>query len=311
MAKKEDNKTTGTSNTGFSPGSFDQSLTHNVASAPNFPKEKGVFGNHKVGCKCVMCERVRAKANGESKESVLADKLGVPSHLKEQIKLTPKVSEPVIDKGDMQDALDQSLGRCKYSLNEHEVAIWRNDETQSAMHTPPELKKKYPDFAWHYVSVSTLETKGVGYNAWELFKDREYPNGVNRGPDMKLGFMPKRLSAERKKKFEDRSSELVANLPQGQILRIEEAMANSKGGIQPLKEGDEVGRSFISEGMLITEHQGKRVPGLLVGQRAAIARQGHMAGRPAQHRGISPEKREFYKEKMAKLREKPNRTIFT
>ena len=246
-----------------------------------------------------------------SQEEILAEKLRVPSHLKQQIKAKAKNGKSVVGEGDMRSEMDQTLDHFKYTLDPNEVAMWRQNETLSPMHVPQALKKNYPELAWRWVSNRTLSEKGQGYNGFELFRDKDHVNGIKRGPDMQLAVMPKELAEERKRVLENRSSELVDNLAPGYIDRLERAMVESGGKVQPLSENDLVRKTVVTEGMLEVETEGKPVTGVRVGARAAIGRQGALPGRPSRRRGLSEEQRAYAEENIAKLREKPNRTIFT
>ncbi|MDP2734713.1 MAG: hypothetical protein Q8P12_00740, partial [bacterium] len=121
-------------------------------------------------------------------------------------------ADPLPVKVGAKDEFDRKLDHFQYSLDPQAAMMWEHDETVSPLHVPKELKDRDPNLAWRFVSNRTLDIKGKGYNGWELFHDPAYPEGLKRGPDLRLAAMPKEYAESYRKKVQNRSTEQVRNL---------------------------------------------------------------------------------------------------
>ncbi len=97
----------------------------------------------------------------------------------------------------------EALEKFAYKATEGEMDEWEADETRSAMHTPREIKNRYPDLCFRYVSGYSVRTRGSNYHGWQKFSDSENPEGIKRGNDMFLAAMPK----ERAQRYRDKVAE--------------------------------------------------------------------------------------------------------
>lgn len=169
------------------------------------------------------------------------------------------------------DAEDAKLDYFQYSLDPKAAMMWEHDEAVSPLHVPNELKDQYPNLEWRFVSNRTLDVKGKGYNGWELFSDTNYPQGLKRGPDLRLAAMPKEYAQRYRERVSDRSTEQVRNLQYGQISKMEQAVhdLNASG----------VEAQMLSEGETVTGQDGKTRKfggaGISIGRRPSIGRGGN------------------------------------
>lgn len=185
--------------------------------------EKRKPGRHFKECKCKWCVATRAR---------LTEKPG-----------TQTSKEPVVVGG--RDELEVKLDHFQYSMDPREVAVWEQDETISPLSVPSDIQKKYPQFAWRYVSQLKLNTRGRGYHGWELFSDSKlgYPDGVKRGNDLFLAAMPKELAESYRRTVSERSTEAVKDIQLRGMARMESALAGMPGEYQAeiIAEGGKVG----------------------------------------------------------------------
>jgi hypothetical protein len=191
-----------------------------------------------------------------------------------EAKITPKIGA--------RDNLDIKLDHFQYTLDPQEQAVWEQDETISPLHVPKSIKDRYPDMEWHWVSSRTVEVKGRNYHGWQLFRSKEYPEGVNRGNDLHLAAMPKELAQSYRDAVANRSSERVRDLQGQTIGKMEKALTDMRDpGSGMIGPGDTVG--------------GKQVlGGIEVGSRGPFGRGGNY------QRGMS--RSELY-ERLAKIQE--------
>lgn len=169
------------------------------------------------------------------------------------------------------DEFDKKLDHFQYSLDPQAVALWEHDETVSPLHVPKELKDQYPNLEWHWVSERNLKNKGRGYNGWEIFYDAHNPEGVMRGPDMRLGVMPKEMAERYRRRVSETSTEQVKNLQSGQIAKMDRAIAE-------LNQAN-IEAGLLGDGEQLIDTQGRRREfsgaGISVGRRPAIGKGGN------------------------------------
>lgn len=169
------------------------------------------------------------------------------------------------------DAEDAKLDYFQYSLDPKAAMMWEHDETVSPLHVPKEIKDRYPGLEWRFISNRTLDVKGKGYNGWEIFSDPAYPQGLKRGPDLRLAAMPKEYAERYRNKVSERSTEQVRNLQYGQISKMEQAVhdLNASG----------VEAQMLSEGETVTGQDGRTRKfggaGISIGRRPVVGRGGN------------------------------------
>lgn len=168
------------------------------------------------------------------------------------------------------DELDRKLDHFRYSLDPEATMMWEHDETVSPLHVPKEIKDRYPHLEWRFVSNRTLDIKGKGYNGWELFHDQSYPEGLKRGPDLRLAAMPREFAESYRRKVQDRSTEQVRNLQTGQIAKMEQAVHDLNAA------GVEAG--MLGDGEVLADEKGRRREfsggGINIGARPKVGKGG-------------------------------------
>lgn len=176
------------------------------------------FAAHKPDCQCIGHRRQRGE-------------------VVEVKKRTAKIS--------MKDEADRKADHFLYSLDPESVATWEHDETTNPLTVPPEITKKYPNLAFHWISTLKLETKGRGYHGWELFKDAklDYGEGIKRGNDLHLGAMPKELAESYRRRMGERSTEAVIGIQERSTSKMESAIGNlpRESGAEIIGYGDKIG----------------------------------------------------------------------
>ncbi len=224
-------------------------------------------GQHKEGCACVFCQRCRAKSLDPSARGAS------PAPATESIEAAPE--PPRVKRVlDAKDPFDKKLDHFQYTLDPKEAAIWEHDETISPLHVSRELKRKYPDLEWRWVSEYKLKTKGEGYNGWQLFRDSDHTTGIRRGNDLRLAAMPKEMAESYRRAVSERSSRSVSGAQESAVANLESRM----GGI--------AGAEMMQPGEEFTDRQtGQRrtMDGLTVGARPSVGRGG------SYQRGLSRE----------------------
>lgn len=173
----------------------------------------------------------------------------------------PAKSKPI----KVKDNLDVKLDHFQYTLNPEEQAIWENDTQVSPLTVPREIKKdvNYAGLEWRWVSNRTLEVRGKNYNGWELFRDKNHPEGVKRGNDLQLAAMPRSLAESYRRSVSERSTEMVRNMQSITIGKMEQAV----------RDLNDPGSGLINAGEMVG---GRRVDGgIQVGRRAQFGRGGN------------------------------------
>ncbi len=199
------------------------------------PKKPRGAAAHRPGCQCRFCLR----KGGPKPDKVVAEVLKDPEEVK--------------------------LDHFQYSGDEHALDQWENDATLSPIDVPRDIKDRYPGLAFRYISSHTLKTRGAGYNGWELFRDKLYPEGVLRGNDLRLGARPKGMSEAYQRRVQEASNTAIQDTVSGRIAKMEQAIADSGGEA-----------SFISTGETVKTGTGpaRSIAGTVIGARPRVGRGG-------------------------------------
>lgn len=207
---------------------------------------KKTRGRHKNSCTCERCIARRIRRENEGS-------IGLAAQTQAGVSFgTAKPASPSVSKGApaslgqprtevTKTELENKMDYFQYTMDEEASALWEHDETLSPLHIPRPLRSKYPELTWHFLSRAKLDAKGVGYNAWQIFKDKNHPNGLTRGPDLIAGVMPNHLAESYRRKVSERSTEAVRNIQRGAVAKMEQALGqlgDPQAGI--LGSGDSV-----------------------------------------------------------------------
>lgn len=179
--------------------------------------KKRIAKGHKPDCQCGFCSgkgRGRKPKPTTQNVSFGTEKSTPPSISKDAP--VPAVS--------VKDNLDVKLDHFQYTLDPEEAAVWEHDESLSPLYVSKAIRDKYPKFAWHWVSSTKLQTKGTGYNGWQLFRDNSHPEGIKRGNDLHLAAMPKEMAESYRRRVSERSTEAVKNIQERGIAKMEKAL---------------------------------------------------------------------------------------
>lgn len=216
--------------------------------------EKRKRGQHKEGCDCLFCQRRKGAV------AVIPIEAGEPEPQRARASAEYHKKKAEVTG----DAFDRKLDHFQYTLDPKEAAIWEHDESVSPLHVPPELKKKYPNMTFRWVSDYKLRTKGAGYNGWQLFRDGKHAEGVKRGHDLHLAAMPKEMAESYRRAVSERSSRMVRNAQEAAVANLEQRTHGIRD-IEMLAPGDEVVDKATGQ---------KRPIGLSIGARPAVGRGG-------------------------------------
>ena len=180
-----------------------------------------------------------------------------------------KDAKPVTS--NLKDAYDRKLDHFQYTKDENELQIWESDQTLSPLNVPADLKKKYPDIRWRWVSNKKLDRVGSGYQGWQLFKDSKHPEGVKRGGDLRLAAMPEDMARKYNAHTMSESNRRMQGLSELDLERGASALR---------QQGHEV--EYTGHGISLDKNARRPVRGLHpeeVKERAAKAREERAKGR--------------------------------
>lgn len=172
---------------------------------------------------------------------------------------------------DFKDAFDRKLDHFQYTKDENELQIWERDQSLSPLHVPKDIKTKYPDMRWHWVSDKKLNRVGTGYQGWQLFKDSKHPEGVKRGNDLRLAAMPEDMARKYNEHTMSESNQRMQGLSELDLERGASALR---------QQGHEV--EYTGHGISLDKSARRPVRGLHpeeVKERAAKAREQAQKGR--------------------------------
>ena len=118
------------------------------------------------------------------------------------------------------DEFDRKLDHFHYDATEDEIHDWKEEKPLNSR-AVRSIKKKYPGMRCRFVSSYSLDKRGKGYRGWQLFSDKDHPNGVKVGNDLFLAMMPEELAKSYNDEMAYRSTrDLVKHTEQMQEMAI-------------------------------------------------------------------------------------------
>jgi len=122
----------------------------------------------------------------------------------------PKKTAVEVTKSELPKHMDgEALEKFSYKATPGELDDWEANEDVSPMHVPKEIKEKYPELTFRYVSQYSVKTRGANYHGWQKFTDSGFPDGVKRGNDMFLAAMPTERAERYRRKVSEESIQRI------------------------------------------------------------------------------------------------------
>jgi hypothetical protein len=121
----------------------------------------------------------------------------------------------------VKDALDLKLDHFTGTKDDKTMEWWEGDQTLSPLHVPKEVKDNtaYADRRWHWSSDTKWSKYGKNYHGWQLFTDAAHPEGIRRGNDTFLTWMPEEKAARYNAFTSRQSTQRVRGLQENQLKR--------------------------------------------------------------------------------------------
>lgn len=182
------------------------------------------------------------------------------------------------------DPVDRKLDHFSTTTDARQLDWWEADQSLSPLHVPKEITDKYPDRRFHWSSENKWKRNGKNYHGWQTFTNAEYPDGLKRGNESFLTWMPEERAARYNKYVARESGNRVRGQQDNQTEKVGRSTEEMK-----IEGGLTIGARPMT-GMLVN---GKFIPS---GARG--------------HRGYSPDQ---IKEAVAKAQESraKNRKYYT
>lgn len=155
----------------------------------------------------------------------------------------PKKERVEVTKSALPKAMQgEALEKFAYKATPGELDDWEHSEDVSPMHVPKEIKKSYPGMAFRYVSKQKWDKFGKNYHGWQVFKDKDNPEGVNRGNDLFLCAMPEERAQRYRDSVAERSSANIrARQEKSLELQIGQSLSKEEMERMGVPSGSEAG----------------------------------------------------------------------
>lgn len=129
---------------------------------------------------------------------------------------------------EFKDEFDRKLDHFQYHASEDEIMDWKEEKPLNSR-VVRSIKKKYPGMRCRFVSSYSLDKRGKGYRGWQLFSDKDHPNGVKVGNDLFLAMMPEELAKSYNDEMAYRSTrDLVRHTEEMQEMAIGSGMSGEE-----------------------------------------------------------------------------------
>ncbi|KKL56382.1 hypothetical protein LCGC14_2245970 [marine sediment metagenome] len=156
---------------------------------------------------------------------------------------SPEVQPRITPNVGAKDQLDRKLDHFQYSgdANAYE---W---EKENLLQVPKTIRERYPQLTFRYRAIDSKTGNlrhGKDYHGWQVFTDRENPEGIKVGGDLVLGAMPNERAESYRLYVQRQSTDLVKGTQENQIEAMDRAAAELGPGAY---SASPLGHRFQSE----------------------------------------------------------------